>query len=318
MTSRKLTRTAALLAGTTALAGTAVSAADCPAGFPEKPVEFVVGYSAGGGTDAIARSVATEIEKAQGWTVVVSNRPGAGGNVMMTALKGTAPDGYTIGVGSTNSLTVDPYTSDGIDFTYEDFDYPATAMEVIFGLVALSDRPYKDLEEFVAYAKENGRATISTTAIHIEKLVNGIAEHYGVNIIPIPGGGAADALQSALGGHVDATIQGTQHIKQIQAGNMVQLATLTDERVPYAPDVKTLPEYGLDMVAGAYTLYVLPKGVDPAVKTCIEQVLDEALNSEGYGQLMTNFDNVAKNLGPDGSLEYIRKGAEYYQKVFAE
>ncbi|WEX08099.1 tripartite tricarboxylate transporter substrate binding protein [Chelativorans sp. AA-79] len=306
-----------LLAGGALVAAPSFAfAAQCPEGYPSKPVEFVVAYAAGGGTDAIGRTLASEIEKAQGWTVPVSNKPGAGGDVLMTALKAMEPDGYTVAVSSTNTVALDPYANEGVNFTYEDFDYPGTAMEVTFGLVTLADKPYSTLEEFIEFARENGRATISTSAIALEIAVQKMADHFEVNLVAIPGGGAADALQSALGGHVDATIQGSQHIQQIQAGKMKQLSTLVANRVAYAPDTKTVIESGVDATAGAYVLFALPKGVDPAIRTCLQQVLDEATKSEAYAELMKNFDSVPANLGPDGALDFIKKQAADYKAIF--
>jgi tripartite-type tricarboxylate transporter receptor subunit TctC len=293
-------------------------AAECPAGYPAKPVEFVVAYAAGGGTDAIARTLATKIEENEGWTVPVSNKPGAGGDVMMTYMKDVAPDGYVVGVSSTNTVTLDPFANEGVDFTLEDFDYLGSSMEVTFGLVALADKPYDNLEEFIDFARENGRATVSTSAIALEIAVERIGEHFGVNLVPIPGGGAADALQSALGGHVDATLQGSQHIQQIQSGNMKQLSTLVANRVSYAPDTKTTIESGVNVTAGAYIIFVLPKGVDPAIAACLEEVIADAVNSEEYKTLMTNFDTVPANLGAEGTLEFIENQAADYEAVFAK
>lgn len=301
-----------------AAAPSLVFAAQCPAGYPDKPVEFVVAYAAGGGTDAIARTLATQIEEKQGWTVPVSNKPGAGGDVMMTYMKDVAPDGYVVGVSSTNTVTLDPFANEGVDFTLKDFDYLGSSMEVTFGLVALADKPYDNLEEFVEFARENGRATISTSAIALEIAVERIGEHFGVNLVPIPGGGAADALQSALGGHVDATLQGSQHIQQIQSGNMKQLSTLVANRVSYAPDTKTTIESGVNVTAGAYIIFVLPKGVDPAVSACLEEVIAEAVDTEEYKTLMTNFDTVPANLGAEGTLEFIKNQAADYEAVFAK
>ena len=151
-----------------------------------------------------------------------------------------------------------------------------------------------------------------------EILVDQMAKHYDVNLIAVPSKGAADALQSTLGGHVDATIQGSQHIQQIAAGNMVQLATLTDSRVPYAPDVKTLQEYGMDLSASAYTIFVMPKDLPEALQVCFEGVIEEAMASDAYQELMANFDNRAANLGPDGLTALMEKQAARYQKMFAE
>ncbi len=295
----------------------AFAAAECPVGYPSSPIEFVVAYGAGGGTDAIARTLASQLEENMGWTIPVSNKPGAGGGVMMASLLGEAPDGLTVGVGSTNTVTLDPYANEGGTFTWESFDYPATAMAVTFGLVALSDAPYSNLEEFIEFARENGRATISTSAIALEIAVQRIAEHYDVNLIAIPGNGAADALQSALGGHVDATIQGSQHIQQIEAGNMKQLSTLVSDRVSYAPDTMTTIESGVDVTVGAYILFVLPKGVDTAIQTCLEEAIAEATASEAYTELMTNFNTAPANLGSAGALDFIKTQAAEYQAIFA-
>jgi len=302
-----------------ALAATPATAlaAQCPKGFPSKPIEFVVAYAAGGGTDAIGRTLAAEIEKAQGWTVPVDNKPGAGGDVMMTAMKVAEPDGYTVGVSSTNTVTLDPYANEGVNFTLEDFDYIGSSMEVTFGLVALADKPYSNLEEFIEYAREKGRATISTSAIALEIAVERIGEHFGVDLVPIPGGGAADALQSALGGHVDATLQGSQHIQQIESGNMKQLSTLVANRVAYAPDTKTTIESGVNVTAGAYIIFVLPKGVDPAISTCLEQAIAEAVDTAEYATLMKNFDAVPANLGSAGTLDFIKAQAADYEQIFA-
>lgn len=294
----------------------ALAAPECPADYPSGPIDFVVAYGAGGGTDAIARTLATQIESSMGWTIPVSNKPGAGGGVMMTGLMAANPDGQTIGVGSTNTVTLDPYANDGIDFTWESFDYPGTTMAVTFGLVALADKPYGNLEEFIEYARENGRATISTSAIALEIAVQRIAEHYGVNLVSIPGNGAADALQSALGGHVDATIQGSQHIQQIEAGNMKQLSTLVADRVTYAPDTKTTIESGVNVTAGAYVLFVLPKGVDPAIQTCLEQVITEATASDAYVALMAKFNTKPANLNGADSVEFIKTQAAEYKAIF--
>ena len=312
----RIFRSLAITGALIALPMTAVSAAECPADYPAGPIDFVVAYGAGGGTDAIARTLASQIEASMGWTIPVSNKPGAGGSVMMTGLMSAKPDGHTIGVGSTNTLTLDPYANEGIDFTWESFDYPGTTMAVTFGLVALSDRPYSNLEEFVEYARENGRATISTSSIALEIVVDAIAEHYGVKLVSIPGNGAADALQSALGGHVDATIQGSQHIQQIEAGNMKQLSTLVAERVAYAPDTKTTIESGVNATAGAHILLALPKGVDPAIQTCLEQVLAEATASDAYVALMAKFNTTPANLNSVDTTAFIKTKAEEYKAIF--
>lgn len=305
---------------TTALVafGGYVAAADCPAGFPDKPIRFIVGFGAGGGTDAIGRAVAAAIEQQQGWTMVVENRPGASGGVMAAGLKVAKPDGYTIGMAGTDTVSVGPYQNPDATYTYEDFDYLGSAMQINFGLVALADAPFDTLEELVEYAREKGRATISTSGVSQTVAVGIIAEHFGVNLISVPGKGAADALKTALGGHVDATTQGSQHVQQIKAGDMKQLASLIAKRVSYAPDSKTLIESGIDLSLEAHTTFYIPKGMDGAIRTCLEGALDDAVHSDSYGDLMAKFSNKALNLGPEGTLAVIVKMAAIYKAAFAK
>ena len=302
-----------IVLGMTAMTATGAYAANCPDGFPGKPIQMLVGYGAGGGTDAIARAIAAEIEESQGWTVIVDNKPGAGGGVMSAMLMNMKPDGYAIGVGATGTVALNPYENDDTPYTYESFDYLGTAMQINYGLVALVDRPYQNLEEFIAYARENNGATIAVGGKSQEILVDQMAKHYDVNLIAVPSKGAADALQSTLGGHVDATTQGTQHVQQIKAGAMNQLASLTDARVPYAPDSPSLVEVGLDATIEGQTIFMIPKGVDPAIRTCLEEALDEAVDSESYGELMTRLENEPLNLGPQGTTDRIAKNAKFYK-----
>lgn len=291
--------------------GSAV-AADCPAGFPSKPVSFLVSFGPGGGTDLIGRSIAAAIEQKNGWKVVVENKPGAGGGTVAVALKGMRPDGYTIVVAATDTVALVPFTNPDVRFAYSDFDYPASAMQINFGFVASADRPFGTLEEFIAYARSKGRATVSTSGIGHDLIVKKMAEHFGVNLVPIAGSGAAEAMRDALGGHVDATIQGTLHVEQIKTGKMRQLASLIDQRVDYAPQSKTLRESGLNVVLDSHTIFMLPKGVPQPVKTCLEQVLDEAVKSQIYLQLMAKLQNKPLNLGPEGTYRLIeRVRAEY-------
>ena len=308
---------AGLTALTFPLAPATALAAECPAAYPDKPIEFHVGYGAGGGTDAIARAIASDFEQRQGWDIVVDNRPGAGGGVMSATLMTLPADGYTIGVGATGTVALNPYQSADTPYTYESFKYLGTAMQINYGLVSLVDKPFSTLEEFIDYARENGSATIATGGKSQEILVDQLAKHYDVDLIAVPNKGAADALQSALGSHVDATTQGTQHVQQIKAGAMNQLASLVGNRVPYAPDSPTLIELGLDATIEGQTIFMVQKDVDPAILTCLEGALDEAVNSEAYAELMQRLENEPMNLGAERTTEIIAKSAEFYKNYLA-
>lgn len=291
------------------------AAANCPAGFPAKPIRVTVGFAAGAGTDAIARAVSERIAEQQKWTVVVENRPGNGGGTMLVQLKSQVADGYQLGVASTDAVSFNPAAS-AVGYTHEDFDYVGSAMQLWVGLVALKTKPFHDFLSFLDYARKNGRATISTGGPNQELMVRQLNQQYGTNIVAIPGTGAAEAMTAALGGHVDASMQATLHVAHIKSGNMNQLASLIDRRVPYAPDSKTLAEFGATAAPlELFTIFVAPKGLSPALRTCLGEALASAVAAPEFKALTNKIDNEPVNLGESKLKEMVASRSAYYRDV---
>ena len=284
----------------------AVAAVDCPAGYPSKPITFYVGFAAGGGTDAIGRGIAQAIEKAQGWTIVVENKPGAAAGVMNLSLKNMKPDGYHIGVGSSESMVWNPSTGD-LGYKYTDFDFLGSAMDSWNSFVARSNAPFDDIASFVKYAREKGIATVSLAGFNQQLVVEQLAKQYGVNIVPVQGAGASESMMTALGGHVDATMQATLHIPELKSGKMKQIASLTNRRLPYAPDSKTLEEQGATAIPiVSATTFTAPAGLDPKLKACLQEVIDIAVKSPKFKELTDKYDNEPVNLGEAALIEQIK------------
>ena len=150
-------------------------------------------------------------------------------------------------------------------------------------------------------------------------LVRELAEEFKVNLVPVPGMGAAEAMTSLLGGHVDAATQGTLHVAQIKAGKVKQLASIINRRVPYAPNSGTLAEQGSKATPlESHTLFLAPKGLPAAIKTCLQQAVDEAVKSPEYKQQMDKFENEALNLGEEKSVEMNRRQAAFYEKMLGK
>jgi tripartite-type tricarboxylate transporter receptor subunit TctC len=274
-----------------------------------------VGFAAGAGTDAIARAVSERIAEQQRWTVVVENRPGNGGGTMLNILKSQAADGYQLGVASTDAVSFNPAAA-AVGYTHDDFEYLGSAMQLWVGLVALKTKPFHDLPSFLDHAKKSGRATISTGGPNQELMVRQLNEQYGTNIVAVPGTGAAEAMTAALGGHVDASMQATLHIAHIKSGNMNQLASLIDRRVPYAPDSKTLAEYGATAAPlELFTIFVTPKGLDRALKACLGDALASAVASVEFKALTDKIDNEPVNLGEAKLKELVASRSAYYREV---
>lgn len=299
------------------LGTTSVLAATCPEGYPSKPINFYVGFAAGGGTDAIGRSIASAIEAAEGWTIVVENKPGAASGVMNLSLKSMAADGYHIGVSSSESMVYNPANGD-LGYTYDEFEFLGSAMDSWNSFVALSSAPYDDIAGFIEYAREKGMATVSLAGFNQQLVVEQLAEQYGVNLVAVPGAGASESMMTALGGHVDATMQATLHIPELKNGNMKQLASLTNRRLPYAPDSGTLEEQGATAIPiVSATTFITPKGLDPAIKACLQEVIDEAVKSPAFKELTDKYDNEPVNLGEAALIEQIETRDTLFRELAA-
>lgn len=290
----------------------------CPADYPGGNINFLVGFGAGGGTDTVARRVASDIEAATGWTIVVDNRPGASGGVMARGLLDSEADGLTVGVVSNTTVAINPHTNADIGYTHEDFAYLGTGMVLNYGLVALADAPYGNLEEFVDFAREQGRATISVGASSHTIAVTALAEHFDVDLVAVPGQGSAAALQEALGGHVDATIQGAAHVPQIEAGAMVQLATLTANRASYAPDTMTAMESGVDLSIEGHIIFIMNGDTPADVQSCLADAIEAVTSSESYVEFLAGQSAVPGNMGPEGTAAWVADASAFYGDRLAQ
>lgn len=301
-----------------ALGAQGALAATCPEGFPNRPINFYVGFAAGGGTDSIARTLAQAMEEKEGWTIVVENRPGAAGAVMAQSLLNMDADGHSLGLGSSDTLVFNP-TGEDLGFHYSDFDYLGSAMDSWNSFAALSSAPFDDIPSLVEYTREAGRATVAVAGFNQTLVVQQLADQYDIDLVAVPVAGTSESMMLTLGGHVDATIQGIGHLAELESGNMKQLASLTTHRLPYQPDSPTMEEQGATALPiQSVTVLMVPKGVPDDVRTCLEEALDEAVNSEVYQNLMVTFHNEALNRGPEGVVDLIASRDARIREFFNE
>jgi tripartite-type tricarboxylate transporter receptor subunit TctC len=219
--------------------------------YPTKPVRMVVGFVAGGPTDALARIVAQRLGGTLGEQVVVENRGGADGIIAADAVAKSAPDGYTIFFASAgHAINASLYKR--VPYrTLEDFE-PITAIGESPNIVAVpASLAVKDLREFIALARSkpgalNYGATSSPTYLATE-LFTSMA---GVKIVRIPFKGAAPAMTALMAGDVQLVLSGIgTMLPQVKSGRLKALAVTSAARSPLAPEIPTVVESGLDYVA---------------------------------------------------------------------
>ena len=269
------------LAGACAFAFAVVAQAQ-PA-YPSQPIKVIVPFPPGGGTDAVARMVLDKIRIGTGWTLIVENKAGAGGNIGMDAVAKAAPDGYTLGMGQTANLAINPslYAKMPYD-AVKAFAPIATVAGQAVVLVVKGDSPHKTLKDLVAAAKANpdtltmasaGNGTVGHLTGEIFTKEVGIATRH------IPYKGAGPAANDLLGGQVDYYFATPQTvISFIKAGKLRALAVSSTKRMPALPDVPTVAEGGYKgFNTSDWKMLVAPAGTPLAIVARLQAEVAKAL-----------------------------------------
>jgi tripartite-type tricarboxylate transporter receptor subunit TctC len=228
----------------------AASAAAFSQAYPQRSVRFIVPYPPGSGTDIVARFLGQRLSDDWGQPMVVDNRPGAGAIVGVDAIAKAAPDGYTIGIGDTGPLAINPSLYPKLP--YDPVRDLAPVIEVAklpFMLVAHPSLGVSSVAELIAAAKrEPGRINYASvgngSAVHLATEL--FKKRAGIELVHIPYKGSAPALNDVLGGTTPVMfvnlLSGLQHVK---SGRLRALAVATSARVGALPDVPTVAEAGV-------------------------------------------------------------------------
>lgn len=238
------------------LAGGALAAS-----YPTKPIELIVPYAAGGGTDLVARAFADAAKKHLPQSIGVVNKTGGAGAVGLSEIMAARPDGYKIGVG-TVELTMLPHM--GVArFSVDDFTPIARLNAEPSAITVKVDAPWQTVEEFLAYAKANpGKVRIgnSGTGAIWHLAAEALEEKTGITFNHIPYDGANPAVTALLGGHIEAvTVSPAEVINHVAGGKLRTLAVMGEQRATGFADVPTLKEKGVDLSVYTWRGIVVPK-----------------------------------------------------------
>ena len=251
----------AMLAGTAAWAGLAKAQA-----WPGRPITLIAPYPPGGGVDTVARLIAERLATRLGQPVNVDNKPGAGATLGATALARSAPDGYTLMLGSIVDYAIAPHVHKGLPFDQQRDFIPV--VDAGFGTVALfvnADLPARSVAELVALAKAKpGELSYGSTGVGGLQHLNAemFKQMTGIDLVHVPYKGTSQLLPDLISGRIPLAIDSIPaHLPHVKAGKTRALAVGSRTRSSVLPDVPTMAEAGLPgyETATNYTLFVPAK-----------------------------------------------------------
>lgn len=274
--------------------------------YPSKPIEWVVPYAAGGGTDVVARVLSEPMGKALGQSIIVVNKPGAATNIGADAVARAKPDGYIILTGDTGTLAANPYLYKKLSYSAEK-DFAPVGLLVRFPmlLVVNSQLPVNNYAEFVEWAKQQAKGVSYGTpgagsphhlAIELLRLQSGL------NFVHIPYRGSAPAVQDVVAGQLPFmfvdTAAGIQHV---QGGKIRAIAVASPARLPTLPNVPTLDEQGLK----GFEAYAWQGIVAPAAtpKERVAKLSDALQSALKQADIVAKLEGMALEVTPSTAEE---------------
>lgn len=268
-------------------AATMAFAAPAWADFPEKPVNLVVGFRSGGGSDTAARILATEMEATLGQKIIVENRGGAGGAVATEYVRAQDPDGYTIGFAVATTFSFTPLTG-SVAYTPDDVTFIATTHGYRTVMAAPADAPFDDWAGMLETAKERGWINYASI-IPLDRAIMqyvGKKEDIAINIVPTRGG--SGARQAVLGGHVDLAFSGSNALPMMEDGALKVVAALNPEGIEEHPDIPTLDALGYGVNAVEAAVFFGPADMDVDALAKLETALATAVQSDTFKDFVNN------------------------------
>ncbi|SJN14585.1 Tricarboxylate transport protein TctC [Halomonas citrativorans] len=262
---------------------TAVSAN--AADYPVRPVQVIVPYSAGGGTDLSARIMADTMKKYLGKSLVVRNQPGGGGSIGTSAALHARTDGYTLGMGAQGPLAMLPHYG-GVGYSLDDVEFLALMGRNLMVVAGCQGAPFEDAESFIDYAREHpGEVRVGNSgaggANHIA--IEGFGSAAGIEFNSMPFGGASAAVTACVGGHIDAVIaHPAEVLPHIESGSIPALLVMEEERIDALPDTPVPEELGVDFTWSAWKGVIAPKGLPDDVKETLSEALRETFQDEEF------------------------------------
>lgn len=285
--------------------------------FPNRPITIQISFPAGGATDVQMRSFAEAASRAFGQPVIIENRPGAGGTLPATNMRGARPDGYTLAQFALPAIRL-PFMQRMAFNPRTDFTPVIHLTGYLFMVTVRADSPYRTWADLVADARRRpGDLRMGNTGAngtpHLTMVE--LAEKENVQFLHVPFRGEAESIPAMLGGHIDAAATGSSMLQMIVDGQLRALNVWPRTRSPKLPNVPTLIELGYpDMVVTSPYGLVGPLGMEPAIVRALHDGFRTALNDPAHVATLERLDMPLEYLNSDDYRTFILRTADYEEQ----
>jgi tripartite-type tricarboxylate transporter receptor subunit TctC len=293
--------------------------------YPTKPIRLVVGFPPGGSNDIVARQLAPRLTQLLGQQVIVDNRPGANATIGTDYVAKSAPDGYTLTLGSASPLAISPFTYPNIPYdTLRDFAAITTVASASEMVATHPSLPARNLKELVALAKQqpgklnfasSGNGGLPHLAIELfRKLAN-------VNIVHVPFKGAGPALTDLMGGHVHAMIVDVPVLApSVKSGKLRGIAVTAEKRTPLLPDLPTAPEQGMPGLIAVNWFAIMAPAKTP--KPIIDRLHEAIVKAATAPDMKQQFDTIGVEgfvqSSPEAFARFLREDLVRWGRIAKE
>ena len=303
----------------------AISFNSAAADYPAKPVTLVIGFTAGGPTDAVGRYLARKLEAELGQTVVVENRAGANGVVAVQSVKRAAADGYTLMLGSSGTLSIEPVYKQKVDYqVLKDFQPVALVASYPYLLVVPSGSSFNSVQELIAGARQKpGALTFASAG---SGAVNHLAGEWfksasKVDITHVPYKGDSAAIADLVAGRVDmAFLSAIAAMPQVQAGKLRAQAVASAPPAPVAPGVPTVAQAAEipGFTAEPWNGVLAPAGLPPEVTQRLNAAVNKIMGTAESRDALLKLGQFPMTGSADDFAQHIRTQTQRWAQVIQD
>lgn len=276
--------------------------------YPQRPITLLVPWPAGGSTDVSMRILAEEASKLLRQPVVIENRPGAGGTMAMPVLLTSKPDGYTLAqlpqpvfhIALTQKVMWDPI---------RDTTPIVQISGYTFGIVVPAGSPFRSVSDLLDWARANpGQLTVGSNGVGTtpHTAMEEVMNQQGISYIHVPYKGTVEQMLAVASGQLMVGVNSTGFAPYVESGRLRLLATFGEGRSKRWPDVSTMKELGLGVVAMSPYGIVGPKGLPSSVVRTLHAAFKSAMYEPSHRREIAKYDQELNYLGPEDYGQYMR------------